>query len=193
MALQACDRMVGRVRRQGRRLGEVHAESTAESRVFDVFALGDDLFLIQRVDAGDTPAHERRRSMVLIEQRDLRIGKRGWLCALGTGYFGTILTPLFTGALGPDLCRVPKARRSAVLTRRVVLANVSDGVAELLQRQPLPGGDQFVDVELQQTAAAVEAEQTEAAEEQKKFQQNHFAVPSPSSLPGGIFRQISMQ
>lgn len=135
MALQACDRMVGRVRRQGRRLGEVHAESTAESRVFDVFALGDDLFLIQRVDAGDTPAHERRRSMVLIEQRDLRIGKRGWLCALGTGYFGTILTPLFTGALGPDLCRVPKARRSAVLTRRVVLANVSDGVAELLQRE----------------------------------------------------------
>ena len=135
MALHACERMIGRVQRLGRRLGSACAKSTVESRVFDVYSLGNDLFLLQREPETLASARTRRRSMVLIERKDLRIGKRGWLCALGTGYFGTILTPLFTGALGKEFCRVPKANRSKVLAKRVVLANISGAVAELLQRE----------------------------------------------------------
>lgn len=135
MAQHACERMIGRVQRLGKRLGIACAKSAVESRVFDVFSLGNDLFLLQREPETLTSARTRRRSMVLIERKDLRIGRRGWLCALGTGYFGTILTPLFTGALGKSFCRVPKSNRSKVLAKRVVLANVSGGVVELLQRE----------------------------------------------------------
>lgn len=132
---QTFEQLIRRIRRDAQRRGSVRAESTAERRVFDVYALGDDLFLLQREGSGASPARERRRSLVLIPRRDLRIGAKGWLCATGTGYFGTILTPLFSGAFGPAFCRVPRARRSETLARRVVLANVSEGVAELFQRE----------------------------------------------------------
>lgn len=130
--MRAFRRLIDHALRAGRKLGAVEAESAAERRVFDLYAVGDDRFLIQR--GGRAAAKERRRSLVLARRADLRAGRRGMLCALSTGHFGTVLTPLFSGALG-DLCRVPRGRRSETLARRVALANVASRAVELLQRE----------------------------------------------------------
>lgn len=132
MARSAYDRLVRRVRAMARRRGTALAESSAERRIFDIYEHDRDLFLFDR---SGSDGRERRRSMVLIRRADLRLGRTGWLCAGGTGYFGTILTPLFSGALGQDLCRVPHDRRSETIARRVVLASVSEQGVTLLQRE----------------------------------------------------------
>ena len=136
--MRAFRRLIDHALRAGRKLGAVEAESAAERRVFDLYAVGDDRFLIQR--GGRAATKERRRSLVLARRADLRAGRRGMLCALSTGHFGTVLTPLFSGALG-DLCRVPRGRRSETLARRVALANVASRAVELLQRDEGWGDD----------------------------------------------------
>lgn len=131
MAPCAFQRLIDQARKEGRRLAVLEAESAAKRRVFDLYAVGDDRFLIQR--GRRAAKEERRRLLVLIRRADLRAGRRGMLCALATGHFGAVLTPLFSGALG-DLCRLPRARRSETLLRRVALANVSTRTVELHQR-----------------------------------------------------------
>ncbi len=135
MAQRAFERLIQQVRSKGRLRGKVIAESAAERHLFDLYERGDDLFLLQQGRKFERGRHERRHPVMLIHQRDLRIGKKGWLLCAGTGNFGTVLTPLFSGALGKQLCRVPRARRSEVLRKRVVLINLTENGLNLLQRE----------------------------------------------------------
>ncbi len=140
MAIKAFEQMVRHVRMRGTRLTKVEAESTIGMRIFDVYAVQDDLFLLQREDAELDSKKTvkgigaRRRPVVLIQKSHLKIGKKGWVFAVGTGNFGSILTPLFSGDLGETLCRVPKSKCSSVLQYKVVLANLTRRGIELLQR-----------------------------------------------------------
>ncbi len=138
--MRSFEQLLRNVRMRGRRLSKVEAESTIGARTFDVYAYENDLFLLQREDErSDHRKHgngiaSRRRPVVVVQRKDLRTGSKGWLFATGTGNFGSILTPLFSGALGEKLCRVPKSRSSDVLQHRVVLANLTRRGLELLQR-----------------------------------------------------------
>ncbi len=140
MAIRAFEQLVRNIRMRGRRLTKVEAESTVGARTFDVYAYENDLFLLQREEeAASRPKPSngiasRRRPVVVVQRKDLKVGNKGWLLAVGTGNFGSILTPLFSGALGETLCRVPKSRCSDVLQHRVVLANLTRRGLELLQR-----------------------------------------------------------
>ncbi len=140
MAIKAFEQMVRDIRMHGTRLRKVEAESTMGVRIFDVYAYHDDLFLLQREDSDPTPKRHgkgigaRRRPIVMIQKRDLKIATKGWLFAVGTGNFGSILTPLFSGSLGETICHIPKSRRSEVLQYKVVLANLTRRGVEFLQR-----------------------------------------------------------
>ncbi len=140
MAIKAFEQLVRNVRMRGRRVTKVMAESTTGARIFDVYAYEENLFLLQREEgeisrpktSGGIAA--RRCPVVMVERKTLRIGAKGWLFATGTGNFGSILTPLFSGSLGPELCRLSKAKCSEVLQHSVVLANLTRRGIELLQR-----------------------------------------------------------
>ena len=132
MALRAFLALIDGARQDGRLVETRRVETAAGRRVFDVCAWGEDLFLLQR---GVRGRRERQRSLSLIPRRALGIGRSGWLCAVGSGHFGAILTPLFAGAFGEGLCRVPQGRRSETVRRKVVLANVSARSVDLLQRE----------------------------------------------------------
>lgn len=135
MAQRGFERMIRKVRNTGRRMGRVTASSSAERHVFEVYEQGQDLFLLQQGLKPRDGRSERRHPVMLIRRRDLRIGTTGWLFCAATGNFGTVLTPLFSGAFGKGLCRVPRARSSEVLTRRVVLGNQTERCLNLLQRE----------------------------------------------------------
>ncbi len=135
MAQSAFERIIRQARRRGSHMGEVAAESAAERHLFDVYAWEDDLFLIQRGLLPAAGCLARRHPVMLMRRRDLRIGAKGWLFCAGLGNFGTVLTPLFSGAFGKGLCRVPRARRSETLLRRVVLGNQTGRCLNLLQRE----------------------------------------------------------
>ncbi len=139
MAIKAFEQLVRHVRMRGQRLTMVDAESTTGARTFDVYAYEENLFLLQREEQvpQKVTGHgiaSRRRPVVLVPRKELRIGAKGWLFATGTGNFGSILTPLFSGAFGEQCCRLPKSRCSGVLQHRVVLANLTRRGIELLQR-----------------------------------------------------------
>ena len=120
--------LLARIRREGSILGEVAAATLLGRHVFDLYALGEDRFIIQR------QLGRERHLAVLISRADLRVGRRGMVFAACSGHFGTVLTPLFAGELGKALCRVPRQERSAVLAQRVVLARVTPSGMDLLQR-----------------------------------------------------------
>lgn len=134
MAQNAFERIVRLVRNEGVRKGKVVAESAAGRHLFDVYAWEDDLFLIQRGLSLGGGRPVRRHPVMLIRKSDLRIGKKGWLFCAAMGNFGTVLTPLFSGVFGKDLCRVPRAKRSETLRRRVVMGNRTEKCLNLLQR-----------------------------------------------------------
>lgn len=135
MAQSAFEQMIRKTRNEGRRVGRVTAASAAERRVFEVYERGQDFFLLQKGLKPRDGRSERRHPVMLIRRRDLRIGTKGWLFCAAKGHFGTVLTPLFSGALGKGLCRVPRARSSEVLTHRVVLGNQTERCLNLLQRE----------------------------------------------------------
>lgn len=122
------EQLLGHIRQAGSLLGEVTAESTLGRHRFEIYAVGDDRFVLQR-NLG-----EARRLMALIRRADLRVGRRGMVLAVCSGNFGTVLTPLFSGALGKELCRVPRTERSSTLAKRVVLGRVTPTSIDLLQR-----------------------------------------------------------
>ncbi len=125
------------VRTQGTLLRRVETRGMLGIRKFDVYAYNDDRFLIQvgTTEKEDLETDAYRRPTVLIRRKDLTPQHpKGWLFALGTGHFGTILTPLFSRELGDDLCKVPQNRRSEVISHKVVLANLTPKTLDLLQR-----------------------------------------------------------
>ncbi len=140
MAIKAFEQMVRDVRMRGTRLRKVEAESTMGVRTFDVYAYGEDLFLLQHEDAeGEAKRHtkgisSRRRPIICIQKRDLKIGNKGWLFAAGNGNFGSIIKPIFSGSLGESICQLPKSKRSEVLQTKVVLANLTRRGLDFLQR-----------------------------------------------------------
>ena len=133
MKANAVQRLIRLVRKEGRRLTSLSAESASEKHVFDLYAQGGDLFLIQR--GLSTRAAGTRRPVALIRREDLCLGRKGWLFCAGTGNFSTMLTPLFRGDFGKRLCRVPRERVSETLSRRVVLAHHVGSTINLLQRE----------------------------------------------------------
>lgn len=135
MAQKAFERMVRRVRTAGKKIERLRSESVSATTLFDAYALGDDLFLFQQeVKHPDPEGEASRHLMAVMRRKDLHSGRKGYLFIAGTGRFGTMLTPLFSGAFGPTYAHVPRTRRSELLRTAVALGRLTDRGAELLQR-----------------------------------------------------------
>lgn len=76
----------------------------------------------------------RRYPAIVMKQSDLCIGNTGWFFAICEGNFSTLLTPLFSGLFGKDLCNIPSNKRSEMLLHRVIYINRAKKGLELYQR-----------------------------------------------------------
>lgn len=128
-------RLIRDVRIRGTHEEGVWVESATGSHFFDVYRVGEDCFLFQRLRPRSRGGAGNGYGLaVVIQLRDLGVGRKGFLMILSSGSFSTILTPLFSGVLGRRFLYLPKGRRSAVLAHRVVLGRLVQGHLELLQR-----------------------------------------------------------
>ena len=124
------------IKTQGELVRRIETRGMLGIRKFDIYAYHEDYFILQ---TGATEKEELeslyRRPTILIRRKDLTPHTpKGWILALGTGHFGTILTPLFSQEFGKDLCKLPANKRSDVITHKVVLANLTQKTIDLLQR-----------------------------------------------------------
>ncbi len=127
------EELMKRVRESGIRLRELSTETSRGKLSLVCYRYKRDLFLIPQV--GIAYRRARRYPVVLIKKKDLEIGKDGYLFAYCEGNYSTLLTPLFTGRFGKELCHVSATKRDAVLAHRVVYANRTQGGVEIVQRE----------------------------------------------------------
>ncbi len=130
--------MVQRVYAKGTLLESVDAASATEKYRFDVYALGDDLFIFPQMRCLlDRTLTHAQRLIVLAQRRDLGAGRKGMLLAACVGHFGTVLAPLFSGAFGKRYMGLPRKKRSDVVAHRVAFGRLSAEGIEFLQRDTL--------------------------------------------------------
>lgn len=138
MALQALERILRDVRTNGTHLKRVTAASAVEKISYDLYAHGDDLWLIQRATRQRMET-DRHRPCAIIPRRNLRIGRKGMFVAVGSSHFGAFVTPLVRGFFGKELCRVPKAQQAELIAAGVIFGNITAHGLELYQRTtPFP-------------------------------------------------------
>lgn len=117
----------------GNRIRELVIETPRGQLLLSCYRHQGDIFLL--------PSHgliyhrARRYPAIVMKQADLKIANKGWFFALCEGNFSTLLTPLFSGGLGHDLCQITSGNRSETLLHRVVYMNRSKKGFDLYQRE----------------------------------------------------------
>lgn len=120
------------IRAKGTRMKDLSIDTPRGKLSLAVYRHHGDLFLFP--EASITYHRARRYPAIAIKQIDLCIATKGWFFAFCEGNFSTLLTPLFSGNFGKDLCNIPTGQRSDVLLHRVVYMNRSRKGLELYQR-----------------------------------------------------------
>lgn len=120
------------IRRQGEKLPKrVSAVAMGKERSFDAFKIGNDVFVLE---TGIEKALELRPSVLIVKKSDLRPGAQGYVMTMTTGNHSVAAFPLLDGRFW-KLSHVAVARRSEVLTSKILAANVVKQTIEISQRE----------------------------------------------------------
>ncbi len=120
------------IKTSGRRLPDsVSARFMGKERTFDAYSLGGDTFIFER---GVASRLDDRPSVLIVSKNELSRKARGQVMTLTTGNHAVAAMPLLDGRFW-GLSTLPADRRSSVMTRAVLCANVVSEKIELSQRE----------------------------------------------------------
>lgn len=129
--MTAVRQFLSRIRTNGKkRPSSVRTVAMGRERVFEAFDIGDDTFILEK---GVSHRLEERPSVLMVEKSNLRGKAKGWVMSMTTGNHSVAAFPLLDGRFWKLSC-VPSAKRSDVLMRRILCANVVGGNLEISQR-----------------------------------------------------------
>ena len=130
--MSAFSSFLSRIRAEGTKRPEtVRVKAMGRARVFEAFDLGDDTFVVEKGVA----VHLGERPSALIVRKDaLRRRAKGRVMTFSTGNHAVAAFPLLDGRFW-NLSSLPSARRSAILARDVLCANVVQDKLEISQRE----------------------------------------------------------
>ncbi|MBO4288452.1 MAG: hypothetical protein J5985_09860 [Kiritimatiellae bacterium] len=127
---------IGRLRRDAKkRPQQMTAVSAGRTRVFVAFDWGSDTFILEK---GIWQNTENHAPVLIVRKTDLARGSSGRILTLTTGNHATAAIPLLTGKFW-NFGQVAPAKRSTVLSERIVCANVANGILEISQRDVATG------------------------------------------------------
>lgn len=113
------------------RPGSVKTVSMGVERVFNAYDTGEDTFIIERGIGAKLQAHP---SVLIVEKHHLRKGATGRVMTFSSGNHAVSAFPLLDGRFW-KISNLPSERRSEVLMRSIVCANIVQGRIELSQRE----------------------------------------------------------
>lgn len=123
---------IDRVRHEARRKsGSVTVKSTGRTRTFMAYDWGCDTFIFEKDAWLDKDGHQ---PMLIVRKRDLVKDSTGYVLTMTTGNHAIAAMPLLSGQFW-NLGRIPAARRSAILSTKVICANMVEGKIEVSQRE----------------------------------------------------------
>ena len=126
------NQFVNRIKNQGSRRAEsVRVLMMGVERIFDAYDIGCDTYIFER---GIVKHLAENPSVLIVRKSELRNRARGWVMTLSSGNHAVAAFPLLDGRFW-KLSKIPQARRSDVLMRSVLCANVVGGTVELSQRE----------------------------------------------------------
>ena len=132
--MNAVRQFLKRVKAEGaKRPGSVTTVAMGRERVFVAYDVGDDTFIFER---GVSARLDERPSVLMVDKRDLRPRARGRVMTMSTGNHSVAAFPLLDGRFW-GLSRLPRERRSEVLSQCILCANVVSGRLEVSQREIL--------------------------------------------------------
>ncbi len=108
----------------------VSTVTMGRTRVFEAWDIGNDTYIFER---GIGKNLAERPSVLLVEKRVLSRGKAGHILTMSTGNHAVAAFPLLDGRFW-HLSHVPAARRSEVLFKSILCANVVNDKLEVAQR-----------------------------------------------------------
>ncbi len=130
--MNAVKHFVQRVHREARpKESTVQFRVFGRERIFCGFDWGSDTFIFEK-DLWKNL--EKQAPILIVRKNDLLRGSHGTIFVLTRGNHNVAAVPLITGAFW-NLGSVPERRRSAVITRRFLCANVVNGRIEISQRE----------------------------------------------------------
>ena len=120
-----------RVKANGaKRPGVVTTTSMGLERTFAAYDVGHDTFIVEKGVSGRLGEHP---SVLVVEKSALRRRSHGWVMTVTTGNHTVAAIPLLDGRFW-RISAVPRDRRSEVLTRSVLCANIVADRLEVSQR-----------------------------------------------------------
>lgn len=123
--------LIRRVTHTGSKRGEsVSTVTMGRTRVFSAWDVGSDTYIFER---GISKSLTGRPSVLLVEKRALARGAVGRVLTMTTGNHAVAAFPLLDGRFW-TLSHVPPARRSEVLQKSILCANIVDDKLEVAQR-----------------------------------------------------------
>jgi len=123
---------IERVRHEARKkAGSVTVTSAGRTRTFVAYDWGSDTFIFEKDAWLDTDGHQ---PMLLVQKRDLVKESAGYVMTMTTGNHAIAAMPLLSGLFW-NLGRIPASKRSAILTSKVICANMVEGKIEVSQRE----------------------------------------------------------
>ena len=126
---------VRRVKKSGvKRSKRVETTAMGRTRVFEAWDIGLDTYIFE----DSVHSHlDERPSVLIVEKKMLRSKAKGRVFTMTTGNHSVAAFPLLDGRFW-KLSGVPKAKRSEILLRHILCANVVRDTIEISQREVAP-------------------------------------------------------
>jgi hypothetical protein len=124
--------LLARIKTVGvKRTVAVKTTAMGKEREFFAYDIGADTFILEK---GIASHLNERPSVLIVEKRELKRRAHGWVMTITTGNHSVAAFPLLDGRFW-RLSRLPSAKRSEVLMRRIICANVVGNTIEISQRE----------------------------------------------------------
>lgn len=126
---------VRRVKKSGaKRSKRIETAAMGRTRIFEAWDIGADTYIFE----DSVLSHlEERPSVLIVDKKVLRSKAKGRVFTMTTGNHSVAAFPLLDGRFWKLSC-VPKAKRSEVLLRHILCANVVRDTIEISQREVAP-------------------------------------------------------
>jgi hypothetical protein len=124
--------LLARIKTVGvKRTVAVKTTAMGKEREFFAYDIGADTFILEK---GIASHLNERPSVLIVEKRELKRRAHGWVMTITTGNHSVAAFPLLDGRFW-RLSRLASAKRSEVLMRRIICANVVGNTIEISQRE----------------------------------------------------------
>lgn len=124
--------LLARIKTVGvKRTVAVRTTAMGKEREFFAYDIGADTFILEK---GIASHLNEQPSVLIVEKRELKRRAHGWVMTITTGNHSVAAFPLLDGRFW-RLSRLPSAKRSEVLMRRIICANVVGNTIEISQRE----------------------------------------------------------